>query len=249
MSHFLGHGHERGNSAAAGQGNYLFRVSHRFPVEVPEGERALERIADTDVLKEIIRDEIGDIAPYRDLKKRIFASGLIGRGGDRIWPRQNALAYLQSEVYILAALEHGYVPVSGFESESTARGGGFTDPDDFKCHLRRMQSIGQFPDMILGIGDGGSAGIGFAPFVYDTACAAGVFYKSVNRNALAHLPFASFFSMSSFTNLAAALPFVTCGPIPSPESPWAPANSSPSIKWSSLTICFLATAWSLMLCR
>ena len=134
----LGHGVKRRDAAAAGQRDELGRVAQRLPIERAERQRAREHIADMDVFKEVVRHEVRHVAAHGDLEKRVLAARFVRRGGDRIRPREQALADLQAEVHELAALEHRNVPVRGLEAERFCRRGRIADVRDAQLHLTRV---------------------------------------------------------------------------------------------------------------
>ena len=91
-----------------------------------------------DVFKEVVRHEVRYVAAHGDLEKRVLAARFVRRGGDRIRPREQALADLQAEVHELAALEHRNVPVHGLEAERFCRRGRIADVRDAQLHLTRV---------------------------------------------------------------------------------------------------------------
>ena len=210
-----------------------------------EGQRTLKLITDFDILKEIIRYKIGDIAANRDLKERVLAPRFIGGGGDGVGTGENALADFQAEINVLAALEHGDMSVCRFKAENAGGGGRLANVRDLEGHVLWMQLVRQLANRVPRIDDGRALGeVLFSQFG-DAGGSADVLQKSSDFDA--HFFAASFFfSRSSRTAFAAARPLVICGPIPSPLMPCAPANSRPSMKWSFSFIWRRATAWSSM---
>ena len=133
------------------------------------------------------------------------------------------------------------MPVKAFKAERFTGGRSILHGDAPKLHFCRVQCIGKLPDMIFRIRQRRCIGIAL-PSEFGNACRpACIFDQAMNRNAH-FFPSFSFFWRSSRTALAAARPLVICGPMPSPDIPCAPANSRPSIKWSSSFIPSLATA-------
>ena len=194
-----------------------------------EGQGGLQHVALVDLLEEVIGHQVGHVPADGDLKEGVLPSGLKRRRGDGVGTGELALADLQAEVHILAALEHGDVSVQRLEAVGAGAGRGLADGDHLHLHLVRVQLISQLPDGILGIGDGRALGEILRSQLGHTGGPADVLQKAFDFNA--HFFWASFFfSMSSFTPLAAARPLVIWGPMPSPDMPWAPANSRPSIK-------------------
>ena len=240
----LGHGVERRDAGAAGQGHELAGIAQGLPVEEAEGQRALEDVADLHVGKEIVGHQVRHVAADGDLEEGVLPSRLKGGGGDGVGPREDAVADLEAEIHILAALERGDVPVGGLEAEDAGGGGRLADAHDLEEHMLGMQEIGHLADGVSGIGDRRTLGEILLTELDDAGSAAYVLQKAFDLDA--HFLASFFFSMSSFTPLAAARPLVICGPMPSPDMPCAPANSRPSMKWSFSFICSLATAWSSM---
>ena len=229
VHNFLGHGVEGGDAAAAGQRDDVFAVAKRFPVEETEGQRTLKLVPDLHILKEIVRDKIGDVAADRDFEEGVLTTRFIRGGGNGVGTGENTLADLQAEVYILAALEHGDVSVGRLKAEDAGSGRGLADIDDLEGHVLGVQLVCQLANRIPRIDDRRALGKVFFPQLGDAGGSADVLQESFDFNA--HFFAASFFfSRSSRTALAAARPLVICGPMPSPLIPCAPANSRPSMK-------------------
>ena len=228
VCNLLGHGVERCDAGAAGQGHELSAVAQGLPVEEAEGQRALERIADADVLEQVVGHQIGDVAAHGDLKEGVLPPRLKGGGGDGVGAGQDALADLEAEVYILAALERGDMPVRRLEAEDAGGGGRLADVHYLEEHVLRVEKIRHLTDGVPGIGDGRALGEVLLSELCDAGSAAYVLQKAFDLDA--HFFASFFFSRSSFTALAAARPLVIWGPMPSPDMPCAPANSRPSMK-------------------
>ena len=219
---------ERSDARAAGQGYELAAVTQGLPVEEAEGQRTFKRIAHLHVLEQVVGNQVGDVAAHGDLKEGVLASGLKGGGGDGIGAGEHALADFQAEIHILAALEHGDVPVGGFKAEDAGTGRGIADIHDLEGHVLRMKQVRYLADGVPGIRDRGALGEVFLSELDDAGGAAYVLQKAFDLDA--HFFPSFFFSISSLTAFAAARPLVICGPMPSPDMPWAPANSRPSMK-------------------
>ncbi len=252
------HGSKRRNTRAARQAHQILRIPQGLVEKVGKRQVADELLSDRRLFKKVVRNEVGAVLADRDFEIRLVrstvfvrgernmlsGSGLTGGTGNGIGPRQNAFADLKMHVHILAGLKYRNMAVRRLESEGLRSRGGVIDLRQGIFPGTRMGCISERPDGVDGVRlcgriiDGGFACLGY------TAGAADIGKKSFDFHFAAPP-----FSMARATNFAAALPFVTAGPMPLPLMPAAQANSRPSITWSSSRICRRATAWFSMLWR
>ena len=122
VGYLLCHGVKRRDAAAACEGDYVFRIAQRLPIKSAEWQRTVEHVAGLYVFKQVVGHEIRHVAAHGYLEKRLLAARLIRSRGNGIRSCEQALAYSQAEVYELAALEHGDVPVNGLKAEGFCAG-------------------------------------------------------------------------------------------------------------------------------
>ena len=225
----------------------MLRIAERLVVELPESHGPCQNIADLQLIIDIVADEAVALGLSDcNLHKRHLRSRLVRCGGNRVGPGDQALANLEIKYNVLPRIEEGqFFAVGALESNGLGRLTGGRDLCDHKLDRAGMPLSGNIPDGIH-IRQRGRRGV--KRFQARLSHAGGS--ADISKEILDFHRSASFLAaISSSIFFAALRPFVTAGPMPSPEMAWAPANSSPSMNRSASAVWSLATMWSSMVCE
>ena len=235
MGDLLGHGGEGGDAHPAGEGHDTLGVPQGLVVELAEAHVAQQMVPHLQLVVHVVGDEAVALRlADGDLHVPVLLPGLVGGGGEGVGPGDDLPVHVELQRDELARVEGGQLlPVGADEADGLRRGAHGIDVLDNQLQLPGMPLPGHVPDGVLLHGDRGGVLKGAQTGLGDPGRAAYILQKSLDF----HFAAASFFAlMSSSTFLAAFRPLVTAGPMPSPEIWWAPANSSPSMNFSSWAV-------------